>query len=183
MSDGPASEMLRIGQRMARAARYSIIDRTRQNHAIEHATVAVLLERGARPPLAGNATPGEFYIYGKVSKEEVASAASEALGRLKQGARELAVSPYCGTNLVVGALIAGLISAIIMGRTRGRLRRIPVVATAVLGSALLGRPVGNMIQRRYTTLADVEDVEITGVNSISVRGFMFHRVRTRRIVV
>ena len=58
-----------------------------------------------------------------------------------------------------------------------------MVATAVLGSALLGKPLGDMIQRRYTTLADVEDVEITGVSSISVRRFTFHRVRTRRIVV
>ena len=85
MLGAPGSEMLRVGQRMARAASYSIIDRTRQNHAIEHATVVTLLERGARPPLGGNATPGGFYIYGKLSKAEVASAASEALRRLERG--------------------------------------------------------------------------------------------------
>ena len=165
---------------MTGAVRSSVIDRARQNHAIEHGTIATLLEKGAHTPLSGNATPGGFYIYGRVSTEEVASAASEALRRLQKGDRELAVSPYCGTNLVVGALIAGLISGIIMGRTRGRLQRIPVMAAAILGSTLLGRPLGNIVQRRYTTLADVEDVEITGVKSISVGSFKVHRVRTGR---
>jgi hypothetical protein len=150
----------------------------RQNHAIEHGTVAVLLERGARTPLAGNATPGGFNIYGYVSTEDVDSAASEALHRLQNGNSELAVSPYCGTNLMVGALLAGLLLGVIMGRSRSRLRRLPVAAFAVVGSTLLGRPLGNMVQRRFTTLADVEGVEIAGIRCIKLGKFNVHRIST-----
>ena len=156
----------------------TVIDRVRQNHAIEHGTVAVLLERGARTPLGGNATPGGFNIYGYVSQEDVDSASSEALRRLQGGDSELAVSPFCGTNLMVGALLAGLVLGAIMGRSRGRFRRLPLAAIGVVGSTLLGRPLGNIVQRHLTTLADVERVEITGIGRIKLGRFTVHRVRT-----
>ena len=157
-----------------------IVKRTRQNHAIEHGTVAVLLEKGARTPLAGNATPGGFLIYGYLAVEDVRSAADEALHRMQAGERELAVSPYCGTNLVVGALLAGVLSGIILGRSKGRLQRMPAAMTAILVSTLLGRPIGSMVQQRYTTLADVEGVQITGISTLRLGRFAIHRLRTSR---
>ena len=154
-----------------------IVRRTRKNHALEHATIAVLMERGARPPLAGYSTPGGFFVYGSVSREEVTSAASEALGRLRAGHRELAISPYCGTNLVAGALLAGLLTGIAVRSSRSKLRRVPVVAAALVGSTFLGRPLGTLVQRHYTTLPDLRGAEITGVGSFRLGGHTFHRVR------
>ena len=145
---------------------------------MEHGTITVLLERGARAPLAGNATPAGFYIYGRMSRDEVSSAASEALRRLTSGDRELAVSPYCGTNLVVGALVAGILSAIIMGRSKSRLGSVPAVTTAILVSTMLGRPLGNMVQRRYTTLDHVEGVSITGIRGFRLGRLTVHWVGT-----
>ena len=82
------------------------LDRVRRNHALEHATIAVLIENGVRPPLAGYSVPGGFLVYGRVSTEMLSAASSQALDRLQSGERELAISPYCGSNLVVGAVLA-----------------------------------------------------------------------------
>ena len=156
----------------------SIVDRTRQNHALEHATVAILLDRGARGPLAGLASPTGFHLYGSFSTEEVSAAASEALKRLRDGERELAVSPYCGTNLVVGALLAGVLSGIIMGRAKSRARGLPLAMAAIIGAMGLRRPLGKLLQRHFTTLAHVEGMEIASVGRFGLGRHTIHRVRT-----
>ena len=64
----------------------AVIDRTKQNHAIEHATIAMLLEMGARSPLAGNAIPGRFLVLWCGSEtKDVVSSASGALRYLQDG--------------------------------------------------------------------------------------------------
>ena len=149
----------------------------RQNHALEHATVAMLLQKGMRPPLGGYSTAGGFFIFGKVRSELVDQAAEEALDRLKQGQADLAISPYCGTNLVTGALLSGLLTAAIMGRGEKRLRRVPTAAAAVICATVLSRPLGNAIQHRYTTLADVGGMQIVRIRRL--RGIPFvHRIST-----
>ena len=164
---------------MIGAATTSPVGRTRQNHAIEHATVAVLLEQGARTPLGGNATPMGYLIYGNLRKDQVADAAREGLRRLASGQREVAVSPYCGTNLVVGALVAGLLSGLIMSKIRSGMRRAPLLALTVLASTMLGRPIGGYVQRRFTTLADVDGVDISSVKRLATFGrFSIHWVGT-----
>ena len=54
---------------------------------------------------------------------------------------------------------------------------------AIIGATLVSRPLGNALQRRYTTLADVKDMEITGVRRLWAGGpdgtFAVHRVGTR----
>ena len=155
------------------------IARVRRNHALEHATVALLLDRGIRPPLGGYSTQGGFFIFGRASTEELSEAAHEALDRLRAGARELAISPYCGTNLVTGAVLAGLVSTLIMGRRKERrLRRLPVVAMGVVGATMLGRPLGMAIQRRLTTLAEMDGLGITGIRPLWSGRYTVHRVST-----
>jgi len=155
-----------------------VINRTRQNHALEHATVSALLKRGARPPLGGCSTPRGFLVYAREPAESVTSAVDEALRRLRDGEREAAVSPYCGTNLAVGALCAGLASAIVLRGLRKRLHRIPLAIVAGIGAALLSRGLGEEVQRRYTTLADIGDLEITGVSSMQIGKHTIHWVGT-----
>ena len=165
---------------MRSAVVFPVINRIRQNHGLEHATIAVLLERGARTPLAGNASPGGFFVYGRLSTEEVGLAAAEGLRRLQAGRSELAVSPYCGTNLLVGALVGGLISGIIMRRSKSLPRRVSAIAAAVVGASLLGRPLGNMLQRHVTTLAESEGVRITRIGCFKLGEYTIHRVSTTR---
>ena len=153
--------------------------KTRQNHGLEHATVAILMARGMRPPLGGYSTPGGFFIIGRATTEDVASAAGDALAQMKAGHRDLAVSPYCGTNLATGALLAALISGAIMRRSRSRAGRMRAAALAAIGATLGGRPLGQIIQRHFTTLADVDDLHITGIRRLLAGRFTLHRVSTR----
>ena len=157
-----------------------VISRVRRNHAIEHATVSLLMSRGIRPPLGGYSTAGGYFIFGRVTLDEVSQAAHEALARLRDGESGLAVSPFCGTNLVAGALLAGAAAALVMGNSRGkRLQRLPVVGIAAIAATMLARPVGNALQRRYTTLSDASGVEIDEVRQVFAGSFSVHRVRTR----
>ena len=158
--------------------RFSSIRRIRRNHALEHATIAVLLEQGARPPLGGYSTSGGFFIFGSEPTDRVTQAAEQALARLAGGEGELGISPYCGTNLVTGALLSGILSALIMGRGRHRMRRVPHLAVAVLGATIVSRPLGRALQRHFTTLADMNGMEIAGVRRFRVGSFTIHRFGT-----
>ena len=142
------------------------IRRVRRNHAVEHATVAVLLEQGARPPLGGYSTSRGFLIFGVESEDAVSSAASEGLARLQAREASLAVSPFCGTNLAVGAMLAGLLAGAILRGRRRPLLLLPLAAVVSVGAALLGRPLGMEFQRRYTTLSDAGPVRIEGVRRL-----------------
>lgn len=150
----------------------------RRNHGIEHGVVAILLDQGVSSPIGGNATSGGFYIYGDVSTGELASAANEVLVRMKAGERELAISPYCGTNIVVAAGIAALFSFI---PTWGRKSRRPTFSSFMLGaiaSAVMGRSLGAVVQRHLTTLPEVEEVEILSIRRFSLGPLTIHRLET-----
>ena len=157
-------------------ATYGLIDRVRRNHAIEHATIAVLAARGHRPPMGGYSTPGGFWVYGDIPSDDVADAAEYALQRLRAGESRLAVSPYCGTNLAVGIAGAILLAGLIRRRVASRAVRVPLVAGAVLGVLLARRPIGMAAQREITTLAEVGDAEIEGVRRMGFGRHVLHRV-------
>ncbi|MDA0770340.1 MAG: DUF6391 domain-containing protein [Chloroflexi bacterium] len=158
----------------------NLIRRVRRNHALEHATVTLLLERGMTPPLGGYSTPGGFFIFGRVPTDLLQEVVTKALAELNGGNKELAISPHCGTNLAAGTLIGVLLANAILGKRReGRLRRIPLAVTGLVLGVALGRPVGNVLQRRYTTLAQMDGLEVGGITSLwpgDAPGL--HRVRT-----
>ena len=155
-----------------------VLREIRCQHGREHATVAVLLERGLRPPLAGNATPRGFFIYSRASKEEVRDAAGEALRRLQSGRRDLAVSPYCGTNILVAALIALLISSLLKGRSKSVLKGISSLALGIMAAMVLRRRVGELVQEHLTTLPDSDGVTVRQVKGIRIGGMTVHWVGT-----
>ena len=156
-----------------------LVKRTRRNHALEHATVELLLEDGLRPPLGGYSIPSGFFIFGRVGTEQLSSKAAEALRLLKEGEAQLAISPYCGTNLATSALLAGvLINAILGPKRRRNYRRLPLAIVAGVGAAMVGRPIGMALQK-YTTLAAADELEITGVRRLaSIGWFSIHKVST-----
>ncbi len=156
------------------------INSIRKNHALEHATVSLLLSKlkpGSR--LMGRATTNGFYIYGDVPDEEVLEAAEEALGRLKQGEHNLAVSPFCGTNLAVAAILAGLAS---MSAMRGskETNRLPNVLLAALTAVVAAQPLGRLTQKYLTTSADVDDIDIAAVTSTRKGKHTRHKITTLR---
>ena len=133
---------------------------TRRNHALEHATVALLLDRGIRPPMGGYSVPSGFLIWSKAPALEVSTVAGEALELLRDGHHELAVSPYCGTNIAAGVLIGGLTASLLRRRGRGVVPNLTAAVAAIAAASMLSRPFGNLLQRRFTTLADAGGMQI-----------------------
>ena len=157
--------------------------RVRNNHALEHATLHVLQEKGVNVQLAGISDAGGFWIYGEVATELVAEASQEALKRLAAGESDLAVHPNCGTNLAIGALSAGGMAWLSMIGTKGRigrrLRRLPVAVLMGLVGYQLAKPLGPKVQEQITTNADVSGLRIGDVVRYDVMGYTVHRITTR----
>ena len=151
-------------------------DSVRRNHALEHATVAVLLARSGPRRLAGRASADGFVIVGDVETAALDAAAREALLRLQAGQAGLAVSPLCGTNIVVTAALAALGATLALALGSGS-QRLPNAFMAAMLCAVAGQPGGRIVQRRLTTLADHGEVEIVGTRSLFGR---MHKVETRR---
>jgi hypothetical protein len=150
----------------------------RRNHALEHATVSILLGRlGQDTRLVGRATWDGFYIYGNVPADKISECAAEGLARLKQGESHLAVSPLCGTNLAVAGILAGLASVVAVGKQR-RFERLPNVLTAAVLAVVGAQPLGRLVQRHVTTSADVDGLEIVGVSPAGRGLIPLHKVKT-----
>ncbi len=154
-----------------------LVNRIRRNHALEHATLAVLVKRGVKGLLAGYSTTGGYWLLAPASGSEVETAAEQALGRLSAGESRLAISPSCGTNLAVAALLATGAMRVVGARRRKRRIGWPVNAAVALGAWAVSRPLGEAIQRRFTTLSEMEGVRVKGVRTLRFGRYRVHRVR------
>jgi len=153
----------------------------RQNHAMEHATIHIVSQRVPGLELAGRSAPAGFYLYGPAPTTLVASAAGEALARLQAGERGLAVHPRCGTNLSIGALMAGGLTLLTIGRRRRSIWKMaPEALLAIMMGLFIAQPVSYMVQQRVTTDADVRNVRIAGVTQRQFAGQIAHFVRLER---
>src|SRR5438552_3853120 len=119
-----------------------LIDRVRRNHALEHATIAIMLNRQGPMRVIGRAVPDGFYIYGNVDTGALGEYADEALGRLQGGEAALAVSPLCGTNLVVAGLLAGGGAYLAASSRRRGLDRLATSVLAALVGVVAAQPLG-----------------------------------------
>jgi len=158
-----------------------LILETRRNHALEHATLHILAEGGRthKTSMAGHSNPTGFYLLGDLQLEDIASAAIEAMSRLKAGESGLAVHPGCGTNLVAAAVLPATFAwAPLRGArsTRWRLLLIPLALTFAVFGYLLSKPLGPWLQKYITTEADLGDMKI--VEILFVRKGV-HRIITK----
>jgi hypothetical protein len=156
-----------------------LIEATRRNHALEHATIAVLLARGfSRGRLLGRSTHRGFYIHGDISTENLKASAEEALSRLQAGDADLAVSPLCGTNMAVAGLLAGVASTIALGRGN-RVERLPNAVLAALGAIVASQPLGRLAQRHLTTSPNLQGSRIEKISSRGHGMRTMHKVEVR----
>ena len=154
----------------------------RNNHALEHATLHVLQEKGNKSRLGGISDIGGFWIYGEIAADELMEAAQEALQRLADGEDALAIHPNCGTNIAVGALAGGGLAWLSMLGTKGkvgrRLRRLPIATMLAMVGYQLARPYGPKLQEKITTNADIRGLKIIEVVKHQVMDKTVHRVVT-----
>ena len=157
---------------------FRFVTATRQNHALEHATINLLAGRTeTKVRLMGRATTGGFYIYGNLPTKMVEEAAKESLARLQEGESELAISPLCGTNLVIGGMLAGVSSLLALGH-KDRLRRLPRVILAALMATIAAQPIGRLAQKHLTTSSDLDNICVTRVIRKGKGRHTFHKVET-----
>ncbi|HXG41584.1 MAG TPA: DUF6391 domain-containing protein [Dehalococcoidia bacterium] len=153
------------------------VEAVRRNHALEHATIAVLLSRLGRPvQLLGRASGDGFYIVGRVGAEDLQASVLEALARLRRGESYLAVSPLCGTNISLTGLLTGL-SAFLVARRSGRWERLPQALLAAMLATVVAQPLGRLVQRHVTTCADMDGLEVLAVEAVGSR-LPVYKVRT-----
>src|SRR6266516_5775841 len=115
--------------------------RTRQNHALEHATMTILSGLVPNLSISARAHSRGFIIFGDADLGQLRRALDEALRRLQAGEAELAISPNCGTNLVVGFTMVTV--GTLLGMTSSRARtRIASTAVSSVAGLMAARPLG-----------------------------------------
>jgi len=136
--------------------------RVRQNHALEHATIALMESSQGRASYRGRATVNGFYVYGEADPADLQKHAESALDRLRGDEPGLAIHPRCGTNLAVAGLLTGVCSAL-AGEIRPRRNRYPRAILASLGALFFAPSLGLYVQRHYTTLTPRPTLRILGI--------------------
>ena len=133
----------------------------RRNHALEHATIVVMMEREPGRKLNGFSTDDGFFVQGARSLEEVDSAAREALRRLRRGQKRLAIHRNCGTTIVAANLLTAVlfIASLGIGYYMGWPLYLMVVGS-VVAALLLRVPLSHLLQRFVTTDADLSNAEV-----------------------
>jgi Domain of unknown function (DUF6391) len=134
----------------------------RRNHALEHATIVVMMEREPGRKLNGFSTDDGFFVQGARSISGVESAAREAISRLKSGEKRLAIHRNCGTTIVAANLLAAIFFLVTLGLVLylgvGNLY-LMILGSVVLAFALR-IPLSLILQRFVTTDADLTNAEV-----------------------
>ena len=146
----------------------------RRNHALEHATIVVMMEREPGRKLSGFSTDEGFFVQGVRSIEEVESAAREALRRLRGGEKGLAIHRNCGTTIVAANLLTAVffIGSLALGLYLNWPVYLLILGAIVLAFALRV-PLSLFLQRFVTTDTDLSNAEVGWVepaNPADLRG-------------
>jgi membrane protein implicated in regulation of membrane protease activity len=144
----------------------------RRNHALEHATIAVMQEKEPGRRFNGFSDDDGFFVQGVRSMDEVEGAAREALRRLKSGEKKLAVHRNCGTTIVAANMIAAVafLSVIGIGLFAGLTlgwELYLLVVGAMIVSFALRVPLSLLLQRFVTTEQDLTNAEVGWVEPTS----------------
>lgn len=134
----------------------------RRNHALEHATVAVLLAKHGPMRIAGRASHNGFLLYADVTPEEVTACAREALRRMQSGQASLAVTPLCGTNIAMAGLLAATAATAVLSFGSGPRGKFSNAFVASMLAVIAAQPLGLLVQQHITTSPDLEPVEVLG---------------------
>lgn len=151
-----------------------LLQRTRQHHAIEHATLHVLSSRYPGQSFSGYSDPLGFTVAGDVDENALRRAVGDALLRLQAGEHKLARHPNCGTNLVTTAVLVTLMALSVNSR-RHPMERFAMTLIGVVPMMILAKPIGLYLQG-YTTSADVADRWVAAIHPVSLGGIRAHRV-------
>lgn len=154
-------------------------DRTIRNHGLEHATISLLMQEfGMSGPLAGYSIPNGFFILGKISFNQVEEAVTQAFGQLLLGKRSLAVSPFCGTNILTSAALATVASVTSYKASGGGLKGLNQAFSGVMIALIASQPIGKIIQQRFTTSPDMAHLRVGEIKQYQLGPITLHWINT-----
>ena len=156
----------------------TMLDRIRQHHGIEHATVTLLSQRIKGVQLVARSDFAGFTVFGQVDTAALAAAAGEAVARLQAGERDLTIHPNCGTNLAAAGILSG-VAAFVAGSGQRRSlwwERLPSAILAATLALLAAPSVGRWLQEHVTTSSQVAGLRIAGVARLPDGPIIAHRV-------
>jgi hypothetical protein len=133
----------------------------RRNHALEHATIVVMMQREPGRRFNGFSDDDGFFVQGVRSTDDVDGAAREALKRLRAGEKGLAIHRNCGTTIVAANMLAAVFFLAAMGV--GLYLEWPLyllILGSVALSLLLRVPLSLLLQRFVTTDSDLSNAEV-----------------------
>lgn len=155
---------------------FSLLERLRRNHAIEHASLHLLVRKMGPVRAVACSDWGGFTIYGDIKTQPLAEAAIEALQALQSGHAELAIHPHCGSNLTVSMFLGTLAAATwLIAKRRGFWGRLFALGLTI-GAIGAAQPLSRIVQGRLLTHPDVRHARIRSVQRYPWRGGTIHRV-------
>ncbi len=161
-----------------------LLRRIRRNHALEHATIALLSRRYPGMTAMGFSGPRGFTLFTDLTAEEVYPTVKKALRMLKRGHSALAIHPNCGTNLIVAAVLTTGATALGLQSPRekweDRLERFLQLVVVNALALVVARPLGSWLQSHLTVDANVTGVEIASILTRYQGGMQRIEVRTRQ---
>ena len=157
----------------------NLLEKTKRNHGLEHASISLLMPYLLRSKVvAGYSVSSGFLILAKIDTDFVESAVNEALNRVNQGDKTLVISDHCGTNILVGALITTIVSMASFKTKRKRGSFFRSLSLSTLG-LVFSVPLGKVVQKKYTTSADLSTLSVIKVSRIDFLNLTFHWVQTK----
>jgi hypothetical protein len=142
---------------------------TQINHGLEHATITILIEKYGMQTIAGRASSDGFYIFGDVDTGLLLECTKDALHRMNNGNKELAISTFCGTNILTTGTLTTFFTILSnqFYKHSNRLEKILNALTWSILAVMLAQPIGRWIQKMVTTSGNVENIEIESISEIS----------------
>lgn len=145
--------------------RLPYIQRTRRNHALEHATVHVLTRQLKNTRLMGHSSDSGFILFADAPLPTVTTAVNEALRRMQNGQHQLAIHPGCGTSRITSGLLTSLVAILLVG---GKSRReasgqLSFLLLMMMLAMIVAEPLGLVLQKHVTTDGDPGNLEIISI--------------------
>lgn len=156
----------------------SALQRTRRNHAIEHAAMHMLSRAGVATRLAARSDWRGLTFYGDIDSATLKRAINGGLLALETGNRGLAVHPRCGSMVSVSFLL-GLLTVWLAqsGLRRGvSLARALLTLAGIASATLLARPLGESVQAHVLTSTSVGDARLITIRPSRLGPLTLHRV-------
>ncbi len=154
----------------------------RRNHGLEHATLNLLAREFPSRAFAGHSDHKGFWIIGDISTDKLLETVQEALRRMNEGEKKLALHANCGTNYVTAGVIAGTfawLSTLVGGNTfKKKFERWPLLVTIITASLVAAQPLGPKVQAKISTSGEPGNLKVRQIVRYERRGPVLHHILT-----